>query len=812
VSLSKSRGARGEWRYSPLPYLVVSWLCVPAAAEAQLAGSAQPAGGAAPSGSESAGTVPAGSASGSTAQPASVSGSTAKPASASGSTAPFARASAANAQPASGNLPVTFLADGVSYDKNNSIVSATGHVQAWQNGHYLSADRVTFDRNTDVAAAYGHVTIVEPDGEIVFGDYAELSQGMKNGVITGMRALLANGGKMAANGARRTDGKLNELSRAVYTSCNVCALDPTAPLTWQIRANHLTQDLEHKRIEYSDAWLDVLGVPVLYMPYMSNSDPSVKRQSGFLSPSIGTSSNYLGAFVQLPYYWVLDGQSDALITPEISSQQGGQVEADYRRWFNEGRLDLKGAVGQDENKIQGFFFGSANFNWNDTWRYGANINLGTSVNYLRDYQIPGYGGNFLGSNVYVEGFGIGAYSRLDVSGYQGLNASIAQSSVPYALPRYIYSYLGEPDWLGGRFSFDTEDFNVLRQEGADVQRVAARAGWDRPFAGLLGEQYQVTAEVRAAAYNANVLDGQPDYGTVSHSTTAHAQPQVSVKVSWPFVRDGGSLGTQTVEPILQVIAAPQAGNALHDHLPNEDSLAYEFSDSTLFSLNRFGGYDRFEGGARANFALHGNWTFPGGQVLDGLVGASAIQHIEQSLYPVFQPSNGFDRGSHVSDVVARAQLIPNKWIDFTTRARIDHRTGNLTFADVVTGFGRGPVRFHAGYLYASTDPYVLFAGDPYQPGYLSTSNNGFTGFYTPRNEVNGGVSLHYGRYSVSGDAMRNLETGQMDSASGHLRYEDPCTALDFLLYRRYTSINGDHGNTTLLFTITLKTVGQFGFK
>ena len=717
-----------------------------------------------------------------------------------------------NQQQVSGNQPVTFLADRVSYDKTNSIVSATGHVQAWQNGHYLSADRVTFDRNTDVAAAYGHVTIVDPDGEIVFGDYAELSQGMKNGVIDGMRALLANGGKMAANGGRRTGGKLNELSRAVYTSCNVCALDPTAPLDWQIRASHLTQDLENKRIEYTDAWLDVLGVPVLYMPYMSNSDPSVKRQSGFLAPSFGTSSNYLGAFATLPYYLVLDDKSDLLITPEVSSQQGGQLEADYRLWLNEGRIDLNGAVANDENHIQGFFFGKADFNWNDTWRYGTNVNLGTSVNYLRDYQIPGYGGNYLGSNVYVEGFGVGAYTRLDIIGYQGLNNSIDQSSVPYALPRYVYSFLGEPDWLGGRLSFDSEDFDVLRRQGADVQRVAARVGWDRPFAGLLGEQYLVTADLRAAAYNANVLDGQPDYGDTSHATTAHAQPQVSVKVSWPFVRDGGSLGTQTIEPIVQLIASPQTGNALHDHIPNEDSLAYEFSDATLFSLNRFGGFDRFDGGERANFALHGNWTFLGGQVLDGLVGASAISHITKSDFPVFQPFNGFDTGSHVSDIVARAQLVPNKWVDFTTRARFDHRTGDLRFADAVTSFGHGPIRFHAGYLYTSTDPYVLYDGDPYVPGYLAQSNNGYTNYYTPRNEVNAGAELHFGHYKISGDATRNLETGQMDSVGGHVNFEDECTIFDIYLYRRYTSINGDNGNTTLLFTITLKTVGQFGIK
>jgi LPS-assembly protein len=60
----------------------------------------------------------------------------------------------ANQAPLTGNQPVTFLADSVSYDKTNGIVTASGHVQAWQNDHYLSADSVSFDRNTDVAAAH----------------------------------------------------------------------------------------------------------------------------------------------------------------------------------------------------------------------------------------------------------------------------------------------------------------------------------------------------------------------------------------------------------------------------------------------------------------------------------------------------------------------------------------------------------------------------------------------------------------------------------------------------------------------------------
>ncbi len=718
----------------------------------------------------------------------------------------------ANTAPVTGNQPVTFLADTVSYDRVNGIVSAQGHVQAWQNDHYLAADRITFDRNTGVAAAHGHVLIVEPTGEIIFGDYAELSAGMKNGVITGMRALLAAGGKLAANGARRTEGKLNEMSRAVYSSCNICAIDPTRPTEWDIRADHMTQDLEKKRIEYSDAWLDFYGVPVFYLPYMSNTDPSVKRQSGFLVPSLGTSSEHLGPFLSVPYYIVLNDQSDLLLTPQVNTEQGGQLEATYRQKLNNGVINVDGAIGRDQHAFGGYVESSANFTLNDTWRYGASVNLGSSIDYLRDYMIPGYGGNFLGSSAYLEGFGVGSYSKISVSGYQALNGNVTQTQLPYVLPRYNYDFFSEPSFLGGRFSFDTLDFNVLRGEGTDDQRIAARLQWERSFGGALGEQWLLTARVDAAAYNAQGLNNQPNYTTDANADTVHAQPQIAAKVSWPFVRDAGALGTQIIEPIVQLIAAPQSGNSQHDDIPNEDSLDYEFTDATLFNLNRFGGYDRFDGGLRANFALHGAWTFKGGQTLDALVGASAIEHIDTNLYPQFQPWNGFERGSHVSDVVGRVTFAPYKWVDFTARARVDHSNGDLKFGEAVAGLGRPILRLNAGYLYGATDPYGLYNSSLNLPQPQITSTLANNGFFVPRNEVSGGISSHFGRYTLNADARRDLETGQMVGAAGHFKYEDECTIFDFLIFRRYTSINGDHGNTTVLFTLTLKTVGQVNFK
>jgi LPS-assembly protein len=733
-----------------------------------------------------------------------------------------------NAEPITGNQPVTFQADSVTYDRDHGLVSAEGHVEAWQNDHVLRADRVTFDRNTNVAAAYGHVVIVEPDGQVLFADYAELTQGMRNGVLTGMRALLAQNGRLAANGARRTEGRVNEMTRGVYSTCNVCALDPQKAPLWQLRARLLTQDLENKRIEYQDATLDFLGFPVLYLPYFSNSDPSVKRQSGLLAPTIGATDSHLGSYIALPYYLVLDGQSDLTLTPLLATRTGPQLETTYRRDFNAGVLRIDGAIARDtgadqgpgqtgsDKGIQGYVFTHGLFDWNDTWRYGFDINLASSTDYLRDFHVPGYGTNVLTSTIFVEGFGVGSYAKLDVRSYQGLDSSINQSLLPYVLPRFQYSFVGGPDLLGGRLSFDTTEFNITRDEGTNDQRLGARLQWDRLFTGALGERWLLTAQGVAAAYGANVANGQPNYLDRDVVHGVHGQAQVALKVNWPFVRatDGG--GSQVIEPIVQLIAAPQSGNAVRDNIPNEDSLNYEFTDSTLFELNRFGGYDRFDGGARANFALRAEWNFPAGQKLEGLVGASWQQHIDHDLYPQFQPWNGFETGQHLSDIVMRGGYVPNKLFDVMARGRVDPDRGDIRFAEAIANAGVKLLRVNAGYIYSSTNPYGEYLQNFNLPGYFNPLNPNPIiaanpkAFFTPRQEVTAGFSTTIGNYTLSADARRNIENGQLDSIGANAKYENECFAFDIYAARRFTAINYDSGDTTILFTITLKTVGAFG--
>jgi LPS-assembly protein len=697
------------------------------------------------------------------------------------------------------NDPVTFTADEVDYDKDKSLVTATGHVEAWQNGHVMRADKITFDRNTGVAAGTGHVVLLEPDGEVMFADYAEMQNNMNDGILKDMRALLLQNGRMAANGARRTGGQINELSKVVYTTCNLCAKDPSRPPLWQIRASSAVQDLEHKKIEYKDATLEMFGFPVAYFPYFSHADPSVKRQSGILPPVMGSSSN-IGFFYGQPYYLVIDDQSDATFLPMLTTEAGPQLDIEYRRRFNNGSLLVNTSAGYVDNSPQGSFVSQGRFSYDDTWRWGFDINRASSTDYVRDYHlVEGLTGdqNVLTSQFFVEGFGEGSYARLDSKFYQGLNDVINTSTLPTVLPRYQYSYVGTPDSWGGRFSLSTGAFNVIRAEGTNTRRGSLTMDYERPFSGLLGDQWKITLHGDAAAYDASDFNGLPNFGPYSNVDTARALPQVAVDFRWPFARDGGAWGTQIIEPIAQMILAPQSGDSQLRRIPNEDSLDFEFTDANLFGFNRFTGIDRLDGGVRANVGLHGAW-YLGGTTFDGLIGQSYRTN-KDNLFP--EVSGLHDQ---VSDVVIRGTLAPTKWLNLTYRTRLDKDTLATHFSDAIASVGVDRFRVSSGYIYTNFNPYTFY-DQPAPPPAGSA-------FYFPRNEVSLGVSSKWGNYRFSANARRDLATNQMVMVSGDAIYEDECFIFDLKAFRRYTSVNGDDGSTTVLFLLTFKTIGQFGYR
>src|SRR5205807_9944543 len=94
---------------------------------------------------------------------------------------------------------------------------------------------------------------------------------------------------------------------------------------------------------------------------------------------------------------------------------------------------------------------------------------------------------------------------------------------------------------------------------------------------------------------------------------------VGLEYRYPFI-NVQPWGSTTVEPIAQLIIRPNEPYA--GRLPNEDAQSMTFDASNLFSVDKFSGYDRVEGGGRANVGVQATTQFDRGGAVNVLVGQS----------------------------------------------------------------------------------------------------------------------------------------------------------------------------------------------
>ena len=120
---------------------------------------------------------------------------------------------------------------------------------------------------------------------------------------------------------------ITTVNKAIFTSCQ--NNDNCPP--WSIKASKITHDKNKKQIIYDKAFLRVYDIPVLYFPKFFHPDPSVKRQSGFLTPALNN-SNILGSSFSLPYYNAVSRNTDYTFTPIIFDQNNMFIlQNEYRK-------------------------------------------------------------------------------------------------------------------------------------------------------------------------------------------------------------------------------------------------------------------------------------------------------------------------------------------------------------------------------------------------------------------------------------------------------------------------------------------------
>tara|TARA_Y100001935_G_C17305906_1_gene512246 strand:+ start:358 stop:2733 length:2376 start_codon:yes stop_codon:yes gene_type:complete len=123
-----------------------------------------------------------------------------------------------------------------------------------------------------------------------------------------------------------SENNISIIKNGIFTACKIRNECPP----WSIKSKEIKHDKKKKSINYKDSWLQLYDVPIFYFPKFFHPDPTVKRQSGFLTPTL-LNSSASGGSINIPYYKVISENKDTTFTPRIYFNDDFSIQNEYRQ-------------------------------------------------------------------------------------------------------------------------------------------------------------------------------------------------------------------------------------------------------------------------------------------------------------------------------------------------------------------------------------------------------------------------------------------------------------------------------------------------
>jgi len=701
-------------------------------------------------------------------------------------------------------------ADEMIYNNDTGVVVASGGVQIDYGNYKLVADRVEYDQNTGRMQAFGSVEMVEPTGNRIYADNLDVTDDFADGFLNALRIETPDNTRIAAESAERGDGQTT-FNNGVYTACETCEKNPERAPFWQVKARRVVQNGETKTIRLEHATFELLGMPIAYLPFLELPDHDKKRKTGFLTPSYLTSEK-LGTGVSVPFYLAISPYMDATFTGTGYTNQGFLGEVEFRQNFANGEHTLRMAgISQmnpgdfDANTSdslvtqRGMIASQGQFRINPRWTFGWNGMIQTDNNFSETYGIDGYSDSTVKSEVYLKGlsnrshFNLQAY-RFDIQ--DATTTSLAEQQQAVVHPSLDYKRTFSDPVAGGELSLDVNGYSISRKAddtttrtglaavdplnadrykgfAGSNSRLSAELEWRRTFTTMNGLRLTPLLAARGDVNSVDVDTAPADYNGTFAGNGSHTRGMVTagLEASYPvLVTTTGS--SHVFEPIAQVFVRPD--EQLAGGIPNEDAQSFAFDTTSLFERDKFSGFDRTEGGTRANVGVRYTGSFDNGLKTHGAFGQSYhLAGLNSFATPdLSQATRNAGLEDDVSDYVGSGGMA-FKGFSFAASARFDKDDFRVERSDLRAGYSAGRITTSMTYSEIKA-PRPFVEGDE------------------DRREVTGLASLKVHDYwRAAASVSYDLVDKKFNRTAFGLLYEDECYA--FALAYETTR---DDGNTS----------------
>jgi LPS-assembly protein len=664
-------------------------------------------------------------------------------------------------------------ADYLTFDGKDTI-SARGGVILRYGEYVVGCDVMRYNRSTHALFCEGNVTLSDPQGSRYTMDRVEVTGGFKSAVLSSMTLTTSDGALITAADAEYADELQIVLNDATYAPCGRCIDAKGNRIGWKVRAVRFVQDKSNDMVYLDQPSLEILGVPVAWLPWLALPDPSVDRPEGFQLPSFDYSDE-TGLGLNLPYRIAAGDTASLLLTPRLMSRQGVLLGAEWEQDFSYGwykvaasavyQLDpgaFAGTVG--ERDWRGAIDTYGRFTPVEDWTVGWQLTAFTDAAYLDDYGLQAERhrtnelfATYITDDAYID-------VRLQQFLLLGNYGDADQDRQALAIPNKRTAHYFNDDRYGQivfrsrllgvhREDDDTETYGIVPYnfgvEGSKAH-LALEGSWENQLIGPGGLVFTPYLGLRAdaAAFSGPAGSAMPgDYSLLE------ATPIAAMDVRWPLLASNG-LDSHLFEPIGQLVWRGSDTSLVG--ITNDDAQSFVLDDTNIFSYNRFSGWDRQQTGLWATLGGRYQANFSDGSWLE-LTGGKAIHLAGDNAFAMpdhAQTGLGSGLEDDLSYYVLGARGSPYSGTTFGTKLQLDPADFSVARAGIAAQYSLDRFQLGLDYIYLPATPVTGVTADQHEV------------------TVSGKAPLPMDYWTVDGSLSWDIAQSSWLEAKGGLRYDD----------------------------------------
>lgn len=663
---------------------------------------------------------------------------------------------------------IEFSADEMETNTSDGTITAKGNVYIVRDTIELKADEIVYNQKQDIIIARGNVALTDNTGNVIYAENVNLEDKMDRIAMDNIKVVLRDQSNMAARKFRKFKNDNKLLENAVYSPCNLCKdADPL----WQIKARKIRHNAKTQDMNYNDAFLEIKGIPVMYTPFFSHPDPTVKRRSGLLAPNF-TTNNYFGPRITAKYFWSISDNESMLISPSLSSKIGPILSIDYDKYVYNGQLKMSGAYFKDNDDYgeghRGNLYVQGRYEINDNWVADTDLKYVSDRTILKDLSLKEKDDAWLNSVVRFQGFYDRSYATIEAYHYKQVSYDLRQEDKPYIVPLMMYEQVGDINKYGFYNKNEYSMASIYREDEDSSYRASMINSFILPSTTSYGAKTKLMASLKTDLY---YIDNYSNpYGENFDGNVARVFPQLSYEWRLPFVRASEDT-RQIIEPIVVAVLSPNGGNKINK-IPNNDSRNPRLDDTNVLDVNRYAGYDMNDTGSRISYGI--NWSSYG-----DIIGRSSFllaQSYRLKKGDSFS-EEGNDNIGYFSDYIGRFYANPHRYVDFNYRFIVDREDYELKYSELSTRLGSKVLNTEIAYIYlkdnnvdAVSISNVGERKELYMSLNMALTQNWSLSLYNRQDLTKHGGSLEHGGSLIYEDECLTLSTNVKKDNSNDPQY------------------------------------------